>query len=660
MLLFARRRLEIIVAVILLASISLTCALGALSYKSMVAYYLAHNRSISIIEQLRSLNTSLSTLQDAEIGQRGYLLTQDAAYLEPYTRAVSAWQENFKWLNRSFSTDPIYMDEMRKIQQLQVAKFAELEYTIQAARREGVPAALEIVRTDAGKKTMDRIRSIVAKIQRMKRVELTKLQSESTKRLSEGKIAILSFASGIGMFLLTVYFFLIYDLGDRRRLRSTGETAGSIDTATGIHNSHYLQKALANSLKHALRDKTSVALMMVRVRPSYGVRKDKAYHDAMNLATAQKLSEVMPAPHIAAYLGHGLFALLVYQFRDRAELGSTAARMCDTVTHDLIKAEPDRQIDIEVGISVYPEDANTPALLMEKARLALLNPPHGRVGRYNFFQQADLKNISRAELLSQGLHNALKNDNFNVVYQPQVNLATKEIIGAEALIRWEHPSLGPISPDEFIPLAERTGLILPIGLLVLKRACHDAAEWNRQGINIRVAVNVCALQLSNLSFLSAAKLFLEESGLPPSRLEIELTERVMMDPIVGKLLLKFRALGVHIAIDDFGTGYSSLNYLSNFPADVLKIDRSFIESVPDDPKNSGVVRTIINIGRELGMTTIAEGIENQDQELFLIRNGCNTGQGYLFHRPINADKIPELFRIFKSSRADDNTSDLSL
>jgi EAL domain-containing protein (putative c-di-GMP-specific phosphodiesterase class I)/CHASE3 domain sensor protein len=645
MLFFARRRLELIVGVILLASIFLTCAFGALSYKSMKAYHLAHNRSILIIEQLRSLNTTLSTLQDAEIGQRGYLLTQDAAYLEPYTRAFSKRPENFTWLNRSFSIDPRCIDEIRLIQQLQIAKFAELDYTIQAAHREGVHAALEIVRTNAGKKTMDQIRGIVAKIQRMKRDELASLQRDSAQRLNEGEIAIISFGLGIGVFLLTVYLYLIYDLGDRRRLRSAGTTPDSIDTATGLHNSAYFQKALANSLKHAVRDKTSVALMMVRARTSSGARKDAPYHDVMNMATARKLAEVMPPPHIAAHLGDGIFALLVHPFRDRVELGSKAARICDTVTRDLIKMVPDRRIDIEVGISMYPEDATAPAMLMEKARLVLLDPPQGRVGRYNFLQQADLETMSRAELLSQGLHQALANGDFKVVYQPQVNLATKDIIGVEALIRWVHPHLGPVSPDEFIPLAERTGLILPIGLLVLECACRDAIKWDKQGDNnIRIAVNVCALQLYDPDFLSATKTILDKSGLPPARLEIELTERVMMDPVVGELLIKFRELGIHISIDDFGTGYSSLSYLSQFPADVLKIDRSFIESVPENPKNNGVVRTIINMGRELGITTIAEGIETQEQASFLLRHGCDIGQGYLFHKPMDADKVSKVLR----------------
>jgi EAL domain-containing protein (putative c-di-GMP-specific phosphodiesterase class I) len=219
------------------------------------------------------------------------------------------------------------------------------------------------------------------------------------------------------------------------------------------------------------------------------------------------------------------------------------------------------------------------------------------------------------------------------VYQPQINLRTKEIIGIEALLRWDHPERGAIPPAEFIPVAEETGLIVPIGQWVLRQACLDAAQWPA---SIRVAVNLSPVQFRHRALLTAVTHALAAAGLPASRLELEITEAVLMqqDDVIVGMLHQLRALGAKIAMDDFGTGYSSLSYIRSFPFDKIKIDRTFISDSSDRPEGEAIIRAIAELGASLGMETTAEGIETTEQMELVRRLGCTEGQGYLISRPL--------------------------
>ena len=641
MFLFAKRRLELITAGVFLSIVGLISVFGWLAYRSLESYHDAQRRTAVISEQLRALNITLSTLQDAETGQRGFLLTRDPAYLEPYASAVSSAARTFSWLQDSFVGEDQFADDMRRLQTLASSKFAELDQTIEVATAQGSEAALRIVRSNSGKATMDAFRRTVADIQAMKRKELAAIQAASSERVSEGKRATIAFGAAIGVFLIAVYWYLIYDLNDRRRLHIAGRSARSRDQLTGLHNAAFLSRALRNGLKHADRDRNPLALLMVEV-DAPGLAEHTRGREAMVVAAAHQLAGVVTKPHTLARMGDGKFALLVHAFRDLEHIAALAGRIADRLTLVLSQDLPQRRVDLRIGIAIYPDDARESGDLMAQGEYAMRVSAARRRTRYQFAGPARAPVPTRDELLAHGLAEAAVTGGFTLAYQPQVMVATGEIIGAEALVRWTHPELGVIAPDEFIPLAERTGLILSIGHWVLATACREAARWQGDRRPVRIAVNACALQLGDPAFLSILTGVLEDSGLDPALLEIEMTERVMMDRGIAELLTRLRALGVQVAIDDFGTGYSSLSYLSNFPADALKIDRSFILNVPDSVKDSSVVRTIINIGRELGITTVAEGIETPAQAAFLSEHGCDVGQGYLFHKPMPGEQFRAL------------------
>ena len=249
--------------------------------------------------------------------------------------------------------------------------------------------------------------------------------------------------------------------------------------------------------------------------------------------------------------------------------------------------------------------------------------------------------------LETDLRQALDREEFLLHYQPKVDLASGAVIGCEALVRWRHPRRGLVPPNDFIPLAEETGLIVPLGAWVLREACRQARRWKEAGLPpVSVAVNLSARQFRQGDLPELVADVLAETGLDPHLLDLELTESMVMDNPVkaGRAMLDLKKLGVSLSLDDFGTGYSSLNYLRRFPVDCLKIDRSFIRDVVDDPSGASVVTSVISIAHNLGMAAVAEGVENEDQLRFLASCGCDTYQGYFFSKPIPAEEFVALLQ----------------
>jgi EAL domain-containing protein (putative c-di-GMP-specific phosphodiesterase class I) len=261
----------------------------------------------------------------------------------------------------------------------------------------------------------------------------------------------------------------------------------------------------------------------------------------------------------------------------------------------------------------------------------------------------------RRRSIENDLRHALERGEFQSVYQPVVELASGRVSGFEALLRWRHPSRGMVSPVEFIPVAEEMGLIVPIGAWMLRRACADAAAWPD---GVRVAVNVSAIQFRDPNLVATVATALADSGLPASRLEIEITESLLLEDeaATGVMLHRLRGLGVRVAMDDFGTGYSSLGYLRSFPFDKIKIDQSFIRDLDSKPDSRAIVRAIIGLGRSLGMRTTAEGVETRPILDILRAEGCTEAQGYLFSKPCVAERVPAVLRLLAQQRAPANAA----
>jgi EAL domain-containing protein (putative c-di-GMP-specific phosphodiesterase class I) len=295
-----------------------------------------------------------------------------------------------------------------------------------------------------------------------------------------------------------------------------------------------------------------------------------------------------------------------------------------------------------IGIALYPQDGNTLEALSRSADAAMyLAKEEGRNG-FRFFTSTIQERSERTLTLGNALRRALERDQLSLVYQPQMDLASGTLVGAEALVRWTHPELGPISPGEFIPVAESNGLILAIGEWVLHAAAQQAARWHAMGWHQwHVGVNVSAVQFRHGNLPEMVRTVLENEHLPPDMLELELTEGVAMHnpQQVSATMAELAQLGVHMAMDDFGTGYSSLSYLKRYQVSKLKIDQSFVRDIASDVDDRAIVKAIISMAHSLGLCTIAEGVETQEQIDFLRREGCAQIQGYWLSKPLSAEAL---------------------
>jgi diguanylate cyclase (GGDEF)-like protein len=295
-----------------------------------------------------------------------------------------------------------------------------------------------------------------------------------------------------------------------------------------------------------------------------------------------------------------------------------------------------------LGISMYPTDGDHPDALIKNADIAMYSSKDSGRNSYSFFTQEMNDNYQKKMVLEKALRKALHSNELKLVYQPKMNIETNRIIGMEALVRWESSELGMISPAEFIPLAEETGIILPLGEWVLKSACLQNKAWQDMGYTpIPVSVNISLRQFYDGDFVESVMKILKETKLDARYLDLEITESISMANInsVISTLNELRAMGITISIDDFGTGYSSLSYLKKFPINNLKIDRSFVRDITSNSENRSIVKTIISMANNLNLDVIAEGVETEEELKFLKSNGCMVVQGYLFSPPISAEEF---------------------
>jgi predicted signal transduction protein with EAL and GGDEF domain len=301
------------------------------------------------------------------------------------------------------------------------------------------------------------------------------------------------------------------------------------------------------------------------------------------------------------------------------------------------------QVGASVGIALAPTDGQSPDELIKNADLALFKAKSQGRGTFRFFTDAMDQEIQARRALEIDLRRALAMQEFSLVYQPQFMIEGNQLIGFEALIRWATPQRGNVSPAQFIPLAEEIGLISSMGEWVLRTACLEAASWSAP---LSVSVNLSPLQFKNPKLVATIVSALAAAGLPPSRLELEITEGALMDDTeaVVTTLKQIKALGVKVSMDDFGTGYSSLSYLQKFPFDKIKIDQSFVRSLETNPESAAIVKAVTALGESLGMVTIAEGVETENQLLQIAKDGCKQVQGFLTGRPLPPKAVIDLIQ----------------
>jgi EAL domain-containing protein (putative c-di-GMP-specific phosphodiesterase class I) len=333
--------------------------------------------------------------------------------------------------------------------------------------------------------------------------------------------------------------------------------------------------------------------------------------------------------------------------KDISEAAVAAKRFMDTMTAEVAVQGHSLVITCSLGISIFPEHGADGETLLKNADAAMYCAKDRGRNNFQFFTEDMNAQIVERLTLESSLRLAIERKEFFLVYQPQMDIGTGRITGLEALLRWQHPELGLVPLDRFIGIAERSGLILPIGEWVLRTACAQARKWHDEGLRaVPVAVNVSAVQFREKNFSKLIGRVLLETGLASQYLELELTESLLLSSadVTFSVLPELKAMGLKLTIDDFGTGYSSLSYLKHFPVSKLKIDRSFVRNIAVDPADAAIATAIIAMAKQLKLKVIAEGVEDEAQLLFLRKNHCDEIQGYYFSRPLTADAVADLLR----------------
>jgi predicted signal transduction protein with EAL and GGDEF domain len=354
---------------------------------------------------------------------------------------------------------------------------------------------------------------------------------------------------------------------------------------------------------------------------------------------AERLKSCIRVEDTVARLGGDEFALILANMKEGSDAVEVVRKILATIQIPLELHGHGAYVTASIGIAVYPADGESVTDLVRNADAAMYSVKEAGRNGYRFYQSSMTQRAQERLSQERALRRGIENGEFEVWFQPQLGLRDGHITGAEALVRWRDPERGLITPDQFIPLAERTGLIVHIGAQVLQQVCDHARRWLDAGLDFgRLAINVAAPQIERQDFVGLLSAFLARANVPPHCIEIEITESLLMEnsDYAREVLLAIQATGVTTSIDDFGTGYSSLAYLKQLPIDNLKIDRAFVKDLPADANDVAITRAIISMAHSLGFTVIAEGIETEDQERFLRNEGCDEGQGYLFSRPLPA------------------------
>ena len=598
---------------------------------------------LEVVELLRSVNSAVA---DSQVGQRSYIIDQKEEHLEHAREALKRADSRLNEIRALIGTDAAGLEMIGSLQSAVTQRAAEFENTLALFLAEDKPAALRAISTEASRRNLESIYELLAQF-RAKQGDLFMHRTRQVQEDARFSLMIQYVTSFLGLVFLGFIYYLAYkEMTVRRQTEEKLRVVATHDPLTALPNRTLLHERLSHALAKAQRHGRQLAVLLVGL-DRFKIVNDSLGHEAGDTLlqiAARRLYDCLRETDTMARQGGDEFVVLMDELSDREPISQVSQRILDAVAAPFAVDGQELHVTASIGISVYPDDGRT---LLRNADVAMSRAKE-KGGNNAQYYSAQIDNYSVERLaLESGLRRALERDEFTLHYQPKANIASGRVCGMEALLRWQHPELGSVAPARFIPIAEETGLIVPIGAWVLKTACSQNRAWQRQGVErFPIAVNLSPRQFASESLLDDIKSALAESGLEPADLELEITESMVMnnpDQAVN-VLQQVKELGVRVAIDDFGIGYSSLAYLKRFPIDTVKVDRSFVEDIPADENSMAIAQAVIAMAHSLRLNVVAEGVESEGQLSFLRGEGCDEIQGHYFCEARAASFISGMMR----------------
>ncbi len=504
-------------------------------------------------------------------------------------------------------------------------------------------------RQHTDKETKNKLFQVINKVyntgEPAKGVDWQIIRKDGTKRYIESSVSLQKDSSGkpIG------FRGIVRDVTERKRAEERIQYLATHDALTGLPNRLMFGQLINHAIQAARRYQRQLAVFFIDL-DRFKTINDSLGHEAgdqLLQEIAKRFKKSLRGVDVVGRLGGDEFIILIEDVDELSQVGTLAHKILSSAIQPIVLLGEECRVTASIGISIYPRDGEDEQALMKNADMAMYVAKEEGKNNYQFYSK-DIQSLSNKRFsIETNLRRALERNELSLEYQAKVDFKTGAITGVEALLRWDNPYLGSVTPMQFIPVAEETGLIVPIGRWVMKTACAQNVAWQRQGLPpVCTAVNLSLRQLMDDNLLKDIKAALVDSGMAPNLLELEITESmVMQNPArLIEVLTNIKKMGVRLAIDNFGTGYASLTQLRNFPIDTIKVDRSFIRNLPQDSKDKAITEAIIAMGKTLSLSVVTEGMETQAQKDFLQDHICDEMQGFYFSKPVTPDQFGDLLR----------------
>jgi diguanylate cyclase (GGDEF)-like protein len=619
-----------------------------LTYRT-IANLVETSRAVeSTLEAIASLKSVQSDIVGAETGLRGYILSGERDRLARAHDSLSRAAQPIQALRERPEAIP---DQAQRVESADALIGEELERfsaLIETERSKGMSATIRSISATGGAATIRRVQAIVQDLLAVEDAQLAARTAQSG-RSSDLSVITAAVATLFNLGLLGAVILLARrEIKERRQAEEVVKFAATHDPLTGLPNRVLLAERVNRAVAAAKSEGRSTAVLFIDLDRFKNIN-DALGHEAGDRLlqnVADRLVRCVRRSDTVARQGGDEFVVLIEAFQAPGDLTQVAEKILAEVAGPMTVYGKEFQITASVGISTFPADGEDLRALLKNADMAMYRAKQ-QGNAYQFYaEQMSAHSVERLEL-EAALRQALERDELRLYYQPKVDSRTGRVTSIECLLRWQHPTLGVVQPDQLVPLAEETGLIVPIGKWALRTACLQARAWAEQGLPLfRIAVNLSARQFMSATLLEDVVEIIAATEMNPRLVEFEVTESMMMhEPEEAvKLLRDLKAIGVRLTIDDFGTGYSSLAYLKRLPIDCVKIDASFIRGIPVDASDVAITETIIAMSRSLGLKVVAEGVETRDQARFLEQRGCDEMQGFYFSRPLPAESLAAYLR----------------